>query len=247
MLQAQQRALLQETNQGLISIRNAELDYYTTFYATFGGQSALIGGFTYSAITQSNIFYGFINLEATNFALLSLWWISSSISLAAAMHCIFTTILLQVLGPGLALTGPIGSMARATRGLHEEMNQVFTAYIIMVLAFAISVTSSFWVIMAWEGSLICTVIFVYSAIHWWFYCSRIYNRFYETTFFYDGEREVHFADADKKQEDDDDPLGNFKLNTLKKISEPADISNSKITMTKNVQRIGSDRENLNIM
>jgi hypothetical protein len=38
---------------------------------------------------------------------------SSAICMGACMHCILTSIFLQVMGPGLALNGPIGSMARA--------------------------------------------------------------------------------------------------------------------------------------
>ena len=101
MLHAQQRALLQQTNQGIINIRNYELEYYTTFYGTFGGQSALIGGFVYSAVTQATINYGWQELEFTSGMLLGFWWFFSAISLGAALHCLFTTIMLQVLGPGL--------------------------------------------------------------------------------------------------------------------------------------------------
>ena len=45
-------ALLQQTNQALLDIRNAELSYYSSFYLTFGGQAALVGGFVYGALTQ---------------------------------------------------------------------------------------------------------------------------------------------------------------------------------------------------
>ena len=86
-------------------------------------------------------------------------------------------------------------MARATRGLHAEMNQVFNAYILMVVTFAVSVTLSFWIVMLWQASLVCTCVFMYAARQWWFYCSRIYNRFYEPTF-YLGERAVHFEERD---------------------------------------------------
>lgn len=49
---ALQAALVQSTNQGLLNIRNAELNYYAAFYLTFGGQATLIGGFLYTGINQ---------------------------------------------------------------------------------------------------------------------------------------------------------------------------------------------------
>jgi hypothetical protein len=47
-----QSALLQNTNQQLLNIRQAELNYYSSFYWTFGGQATLIGGFLYSGLNQ---------------------------------------------------------------------------------------------------------------------------------------------------------------------------------------------------
>jgi hypothetical protein len=136
--------------------------------------------------------------------------------------------MLQVLGPGLALTGPIGSMARATRGLHAEMNQVFNAYILMVVTFAVSVTLSFWIVMLWQASLVCTCVFMYAARQWWFYCSRIYNRFYEPTF-YLGERAVHFEERD--------PFTPFAGKEVEKVKDEDD-------KTVAMKNLGSDQESV---
>jgi hypothetical protein len=52
MLRANQRALIQNTNTALLAIRSAELNYYSSFYLTFGGQAAIVGGFAYGSLTQ---------------------------------------------------------------------------------------------------------------------------------------------------------------------------------------------------
>ena len=52
MLKANQNALVQGTNIALLGIRNAELNYYQSFYIFFGGQAAIIGGFAYGSLTQ---------------------------------------------------------------------------------------------------------------------------------------------------------------------------------------------------
>ena len=188
---------MQQTNIGLVNIRQLELNYYNNFYSQFGQQAAIIGGFSYGALTQGNIFYGFPDSPRVHAMLLYMWWISATTCILAAVHVIFTTILLMILGPGLALTGPIGSMARANKGLHAEMVQVFVAYMVMLISFALSVLSAIWLMMDWPCSAACTGLFLYSVRMWWWYGIRIYNRFYEEDFI-TGERQVYFdAEADK--------------------------------------------------
>jgi len=154
MLQAQQRKLLQETNINIIGIRQAEMNFYTNFYSSIGAQAAIIGGFVYASMNQANIpgVYAFPNgqisaVQAGIFVkgdveildiLLSCFWVSSAVSMSFAIHCVLCTILLLVFGPGLALLGPVGSMAKANKGLNAEMKQVFLSYLTMVVTFAIA-------------------------------------------------------------------------------------------------------------
>ena len=44
MQKANQQALLQSTNVGLLAIRQIELNYYAGFYTVFGSQAAILGG-----------------------------------------------------------------------------------------------------------------------------------------------------------------------------------------------------------
>ncbi len=57
MNRANQQALFQQTNQGLLSIRQSEVNYYQSLNVAFGTQAALIGGFTYGVFTQHQINY----------------------------------------------------------------------------------------------------------------------------------------------------------------------------------------------
>jgi hypothetical protein len=109
MLQAQQSVLLQNTNQAVLAIRQAEISFYTSFFTSFGAQAAIMGGFTYSALTQISFqAYDVEYTFGTKMFLQDVFWITSAVCMAASLHCIFTTILLQVMGPGLALSGPTG-------------------------------------------------------------------------------------------------------------------------------------------
>jgi hypothetical protein len=54
----------------------------------------------------------------------------------------------------------------------------FFAYVLMMLSLALSVIASFWVLMDFKASCVCTFIFIFGMLQWWRYCLRIYNRFF---------------------------------------------------------------------
>eukprot|EP01038_Epipyxis_sp_PR26KG_P004347 gene4347-6151_t len=178
MNKANQKALIQATNIGLISIRQSEIQYYTNLYISFGTQAALIGGFTYNVFTQNvpafPAFYP--SLLAT--IILDVYWVLSALTISASVHVVINCMMLQVLGPGLALNGPIGSMAKATEGMKAELNQIVTAFGITIVLFAISTTLSYWVIMDFQSAIITTVLSIWAGYYWYYYCERIYLRFY---------------------------------------------------------------------
>jgi hypothetical protein len=96
------------------------------------------------------------------------------------MHCVMTTIFISVLGPGLALHGPQGSMAKAANGMRLEVEQVFLAFNVMVMSFAISVLASCWVLMDFQSAITSTAILCICSYFWYRTCKRIVNRFQYT-------------------------------------------------------------------
>ncbi len=174
MNRANQLALFQQTNQGLLNIRQLELNYYINLNIAFGTQAALIGGFTYGVFTQNQYNEDIPYAELFQ----NIYWVTSAGTIAASVHVIITTMLLQVLGPGLALHGPIGSMTRATEGMRIEQKPIITSFIIMMFLFALSTVLSFWAVMSFESSVGASAVFLISGRYWWYYCERIYLRFY---------------------------------------------------------------------
>mmetsp|Transcript_33031 Transcript_33031/g.47741 ORF Transcript_33031/g.47741 Transcript_33031/m.47741 type:complete len:380 (-) Transcript_33031:282-1421(-) len=176
MFKADQRVVFEQTNQAIIDIRKAEIDYFVSVNTTCGTQAALIGGFIYSVFTQDGIGMDDIvpNLEVA----LTIYYILSAISLAAAIHVIICTMLLQVLGPGLALHGPVGSMAIAVKGLRAEQDHVIVAFVIMIIFFALSTILSFWVVFDFPAALTSSVIFVAASYVWFVDSQRIRLRFH---------------------------------------------------------------------
>jgi hypothetical protein len=176
MNRANQQLLFQATNQGLLGIRQSEINYFQSLNVAFGTQAALIGGFTYGVFSQNQINhdngYGFVDVLA------DVYWICSAITICLSVHVILCTMLMQVLGPGLSLNGPVGSMARATEGMRVEQKQIIVAFIAMMIMFSVSTVLSCWVVMSFEAALGCSAAFAISSCCWYYYCERIYLRFY---------------------------------------------------------------------
>ncbi len=115
MYKAKQEQLIQQTNQGLINIRQTEINYHINVNATLGGQAALIGGFTYGKFLTD-----FESTRPWAHHTQTAYYVCASITVASAILVIILTMLTHVMAPGLALNGPVGSMAKATEGLKAE-------------------------------------------------------------------------------------------------------------------------------
>lgn len=168
MLKANNEALFQGTNQTIISIRQAELQYYVSVYQSFATQAALIGGFTYGVlqgtssgsewIPDLDFFYG----------------LCATLTIIAAVHIILCCLFLQVYGPGLSLYGQTGSMVKATEVLRREQPMIVRSFILMIAFFVCSTVALFWTVMDDLGAIICSVALLIAVRYWWMYSHRIY-------------------------------------------------------------------------
>jgi hypothetical protein len=174
MNRANQQQLFQVANQAVLGIRQLEINYYSNLYATFGTQAILVGGFTYGTYTQNNYDYSHPYLNV----FLYFYFVMGGLTIATAVHVMLCTMILQVFGPGLALHGPLGSMARAAEGLRAEQEQIIMSFIFMILNFAGSTVWVFWCVMSIPQALCCTVLFFAVGTQTYYYCERIYLRFY---------------------------------------------------------------------
>lgn len=250
MLQADTRALEQNVNQNVLNIRNLELNYYNSFYITIGAQSALIGGFAYNAMTQvtfnnyifgdpfnddpsaqysQNIGNGFKPLSSNPKVIVfwlqffqSLFYICSAVCLAAAIYCIFITLILQVFGSGLALLGPVGSMAKATKGLKKEMFLTFCVYNVMLISFGLCSFFSFWLVMDIAAAVISSVvtIIVYALSY------RDSLRIYDSFKFDMREPEIHLDAFEDDYDPDDDEYDNGLMLSTRKRKDKRSVLGS---------------------
>ncbi len=95
MYKAKQDQLMQETNQGLIHIRQTEINYYVNVNATFGTQAALIGGFTYGTFLRDIETYRWWSHHTQ-----TCYYIMASVTVVSAIIVIVLTMLVHVMAPG---------------------------------------------------------------------------------------------------------------------------------------------------
>jgi hypothetical protein len=53
MIKANQAAVINQANVAMVQLRSAEIQYFSTFFSSFGTQAAIVGGFAVSALSQT--------------------------------------------------------------------------------------------------------------------------------------------------------------------------------------------------
>lgn len=107
----------------------------------------------------------------------------------ANMIVVSHTTTLSVLGAGMALRGPDGSMMTATDALYEERKSVFMIFGVGLACTVGSVVICVWIILSWESAIVCMILTLGTCRTIWFNYQRVQNRFA-----YDESETVDFTD-----------------------------------------------------
>ena len=118
-----------------------------------------------------------------------IYYITITSAFCANMLVVSQTTVLSVLGAGLALRGPDGSMMTATDGLYEERTSVFAVFGIGLACTLGSVVLCVWIILHWEAALVCMVITLIT-------CRKVYPNYQRVCkrFGFDESETVDFRD-----------------------------------------------------
>jgi hypothetical protein len=95
----------------------------------------------------------------------------------ANIFVVSQTTTLSVLGAGLALRGPDGSMMTATDGLYDERKTVFFVFGVGLACTVGSVLVIVWIILHWEAALCCMLLTMVTAWNIWKSYRRVQKRF----------------------------------------------------------------------
>ena len=139
MLFADKRALETNLKVGLLQIREKELNFYTQNCLAVCTQAALLAGFAYSGLTQVSI------PEEANFWVRLLYLSVTVMAMCFEIIAVLNTTLLAIVGPGLALRGPDGSMHPAVDGMMAEYKHALSCFKLGLVCFHVSAGLFGWI------------------------------------------------------------------------------------------------------
>jgi hypothetical protein len=163
-------ALASQVN--LLAIREKELNYYTQNCQAVGTQAALLAGFAYSGLTQVSI------PHERAYALQLAYLLVTTTAMCFELIAVLNTTLLSMMGPGLALRGPDGSMHPAVDGMMKEYRTAYYCFVLGLVFFHFSAALYSWLIMVhWAVSTMVTLCICGSLWLLVRYAKRVYMRF----------------------------------------------------------------------
>lgn len=171
MLYADKRALVTTLKVRMLQIREKELTYYSQNCLAVGTQAALLAGFSYSGLTQVAV-----PLEA-DYVLKLLYLLITTSAMCLELLAVMNTTLLSMMGPGLALRGPDGSVHPAVEGMIAEYQQAYLCFVLGLICFHFSAVLFGWLMFSWfVASCVssCTLGSLYLLLR---FASRVYIRF----------------------------------------------------------------------
>mmetsp|Transcript_7228 Transcript_7228/g.12164 ORF Transcript_7228/g.12164 Transcript_7228/m.12164 type:complete len:227 (+) Transcript_7228:77-757(+) len=177
MLFADKRALETQLKVNMITIREKELNYYTQNCQAVCTQAALLAGFAYSGLTQVAIPHD------QHYVLKLLYLIVTTTAMCLELIAVMNTTLLSMMGPGLALRGPDGSMHPAVEGMVYEYNTAYICFVLGLITFHFSAALFAWLMFTPKEARFPLVAFFVSACialslyMLMRYATRVFNRF----------------------------------------------------------------------
>lgn len=140
MLFADKRALETNLKVSLLQIREKELNFYTQNCLAVGTQAALLAGFAYAGLTQVAV------PKEKHYLVKLLYLLFTAMAMGCELIAVLNTTLLSMLGPGLALRGPDGSMHKAVDGMMAEYRKAFFTFGLGLIAFHLSALMFGWLL-----------------------------------------------------------------------------------------------------
>ena len=114
MLQADKADLKNQLKLRRLQIEEKEINFYANSCSEVGTQAALLAGFAFGAMTEVDI------SSDSSDAIQATWLLSICMAMLLEIGALVKAMQLSILGPGLALRGPEGSVAHAVHVMREE-------------------------------------------------------------------------------------------------------------------------------
>ncbi|KAH8044469.1 hypothetical protein JL720_17077 [Aureococcus anophagefferens] len=121
MLKRNIRLIHGQDSQQVLEVQYAEITHFKDNFTLMATVSALLAGFVFMVFgLEAEQIGEYSKLHATSVA----YMVAATGSLCANVLVVCLSTLASMLGPGLALRGPEGSVARALEGMRDEHDRV---------------------------------------------------------------------------------------------------------------------------
>lgn len=180
MLAADKLQLQSALKQQATALKEKEFNLHHENLMTVGTQAAVLAGLDMTMFIEFNPPHNDEwgdDMKLFPRVLKFLYYITITSAFCANMIVVSHTTALSVLGAGMALRGPDGSMMTATDGLYEERRAVFVIFGVGLASTVGSVVICVWVFLQWESALCCMMITIMTCRTIWNNYKRVQQRF----------------------------------------------------------------------
>lgn len=143
MLYADKNALRTNLKVNLLRIRERELNFYTNNCLSISTQAALLAGFAWYGLTEVPF------TDHANDIVQTIYLVVTTCIMGLEMLTVVNATLCAILGPGLALRGPDGSMHKAVDGMMTHYRFTFACFSLGLLCFQFSALLYSWMQFSW--------------------------------------------------------------------------------------------------
>jgi hypothetical protein len=168
---ADKNALRTQLKVNMLRIRERELLFFTNNCLSISTSAALLAGFAWYGLTEVPF-----DLEA-NVGVQTLYLVVTTLIMGLELLTVVNATLCAILGPGLALRGPDGSMHNAVNGMMTHYKFTFACFTCGLLCFHVSALLYAWMQFEWELALPVSILLLYFLWTVWRYFRRIVKRF----------------------------------------------------------------------
>jgi hypothetical protein len=174
MYQANQAALNQQTNISLVDIRQQEINYFASFFSSFGIQCFFLCGILAGSVSQTP---SFNCAENCSYFWQYLYNISCSSCIAVTAIELLIAVFISVYAQGLAIRGKEGSMISSVLGMISEQERVVQYFAVSVVLFQTQLFAMFFIVADQTWAIICGIIILMITYYMYRSALRIYNVF----------------------------------------------------------------------
>jgi len=146
MLKRNIRLIHGQDSQQVLEVQYAEITHFKDNFTLMATVSALLAGFVFMVFgLEAEQIGEYSKVHATSVA----YMVAATGSLCANVLVVCLSTLASMLGPGLALRGPEGSVARALEGMRDEHDRVVRLFLFGVYSFFCTVVCLAWFEYEW--------------------------------------------------------------------------------------------------